>query len=172
MASNILPEFGRVKVYPTPNYNYRPTGMPISSIVLHATVGEAGPSLSWLVNPKADASTHYLIDRDGIVYQMVAEKHRAWHAGRSSYNGKIDFNSFSIGIEFVNRNDGVDVFGPAQLSAGHDLCAYLIDKYEEITREWIVTHRMISEHLTGKTDPLGFPFEEFVAALYPEVVPE
>ena len=34
--------------------------------------------------------------------QMVREKYRAWHAGKSSWHGVADINSRSIDIEIVN----------------------------------------------------------------------
>jgi len=91
------------------------------AIVMHATVGEAIPSLNWLANPASEVSVHYLVDRDGTVYQMVSEDLRAWHAGPSYYNGINDWNSFSVGIEMVNRNDGVDPYSPALMASVKNL---------------------------------------------------
>jgi N-acetyl-anhydromuramyl-L-alanine amidase AmpD len=165
-----LPEYPSAHTFASPNYNERPQGMGVSAIVLHATVGEASPSLNWLVNPSSQVSCHYLIDRDGAVYQLVEEQDRAWHAGPSFYAGLNDWNNFSIGIEMVNRNDGVDPYNPPLVEACKQLCIYLVAKYG-IAREMIVTHQMISGALTGKSDPKGFPLANFVNAVMTSLPP-
>ena len=140
-----------------------------SAIVLHATVGEALPSLNWLANPNPSGnpdlrvSIHYLIDRDGTTYQMVEEVWRAWHAGESNYLGLQDWNNFSIGVEMVNRNDGVDPYDPRLVEAARQLCIHLVEKYD-IQPSLIVSHQQIS--LRGKTDPKNFPLADFIASLY------
>lgn len=47
-------------------------------------------------------SSHYLIAADGIIYQLVDESKRAWHAGKSSWRSNKQLNTYSIGIEIVN----------------------------------------------------------------------
>jgi AmpD protein len=49
-------------------------------------------------------SAHFLIRRSGRVVQFVACDQRAWHAGKSSWNGRDDCNDFSVGIE-LQGND-------------------------------------------------------------------
>ncbi len=164
-----LPNYPLARVFASPNFNFRPpvttdvTDVP-SAIVLHATVGNANASLNWLANPASCVSIHYLIDRDGSLYQMVAEELRAWHAGPSSYHGLTDWNNFSVGIEMVNRNDGMDPYDPPMVEACRQLCVYLVRKYR-IQPDMIVTHQMISGAITGKSDPKGFPLEEFIMSI-------
>ena len=80
-------------------------------IVLHETAGrlDRDSSISWLCNPAAKASAHFVIDREGRATQLAACNMRTWHAGLSSYKGRSNVNSFSIGIELV---------GPGQMRAG------------------------------------------------------
>ncbi|NIV37117.1 MAG: N-acetylmuramoyl-L-alanine amidase, partial [Anaerolineae bacterium] len=52
--------------------------------------------------------------KDGRVFQMVEERRKAHHAGASEYQGRENFNRFSVGIEIVNLNDGVDPYPPDQ----------------------------------------------------------
>ena len=158
------PEYPIAQIYASPNFNERPPGTVPDANVLHATVGEGGPSLSWLSNPASEVSVQYLVDRDGTVYQMVAEAERAWHAGPSFYAGLSDWNNFSVGIEMVNHNDGIDPYNPPLVEACRKLCVYLVHKYA-ITPEMIVTHKMISGAITGKSDPKGFPLEAFVMTI-------
>ena len=65
-------------------------------------------------------SAHLLIDRKGEMVQFVPFHKRAWHAGRSVFNGRENCNDFSIGIELEGA-DNVD-YETAQyeaLGAGH-----------------------------------------------------
>ena len=49
-------------------------------------------ALAWMCNPAAEVSSHYLVEEDGQVIQLVAEDKRAWHAGLSSWKGETDLN--------------------------------------------------------------------------------
>ena len=44
-------------------------------------------------------SSHLLLRRDGEITQYVRFTERAWHAGKSSYQGREACNDFSIGVE-------------------------------------------------------------------------
>lgn len=153
------------------NYGDRPAGTVIDCVVLHATAGGLSGTLAWFANPEAGVSAHFVVAKNGEVYQMVEEKRLAHHAGASQFRGREDFNTFSIGIEIVNLNDGRDPYPADQFEAMVDLVGYLVGKYN-IRREWIVTHAEIST--VGKTDPRGFPTHEMIMRVYEraEIVPD
>ncbi|MDU9006346.1 N-acetylmuramoyl-L-alanine amidase [Sedimentitalea todarodis] len=65
----------------------------------------AAAALERLRDPVAEVSSHYLIGSDGVLWQLVAEEMRAWHAGAGSWQGRGDVNSRSIGIELDNSGD-------------------------------------------------------------------
>ena len=70
-------------------------------IVLHYTSSGFERSLHTLT--EQDVSSHYLIsDHDPVIYRLVDENRRAWHAGESSWRGRTWLNSSSIGIELVH----------------------------------------------------------------------
>jgi N-acetylmuramoyl-L-alanine amidase len=72
-------------------------------LVMHFTAGQsAEESISWLASPKAKASAHVVIGRDGSVTQLVPFDRIAWHAGESSWEGLKGLNNYSIGIELDN----------------------------------------------------------------------
>lgn len=142
-----------VKRVPTPNYAVG-LGREIDTIVLHNTAGPLSPSLQRLQDPKAQVSTHYVIDRDGTVYQMVDDKNVAWHAGNRAVNLR------SIGIEIVayqRVHKLPDALGlsPEQETALTALVKSLAQKYQ-IRRENIVPHRRVRAtecpSLVWKTD--------------------
>ncbi len=86
-------------------------------IVLHATVIDLAATLSGFERTTSGVSSHYVVGKDGSVFQMVKEADRAWHAGESFWKGRFDINDYSIGIEMVNRNDGIDPWPDEQVNA-------------------------------------------------------
>lgn len=77
-------------------------------LVIHYTAGRGlEQTCNWLGNPKAKASAHLVIGRDGEIIQMVKFDERAWHAGKSRWSSeRVDFeglNRHSIGIELDNQ---------------------------------------------------------------------
>jgi N-acetylmuramoyl-L-alanine amidase len=76
-------------------------------LVVHYTAGRSLESAaSWLTNPRAKASCHLIIGRDGQLVQLVDLNRIAWHAGRSRWvhEGKMvqHLNRHTIGIELDN----------------------------------------------------------------------
>jgi N-acetylmuramoyl-L-alanine amidase len=89
----------------SPNFDDRAKGEKVEIIVVHYTAMESTEAvLEKFADTASKVSSHYLIGENGDIYQMVDESKRAWHAGISSWNGKDDVNSRSIGIEISNRN--------------------------------------------------------------------
>ncbi|MDP2132300.1 MAG: 1,6-anhydro-N-acetylmuramyl-L-alanine amidase AmpD [Sulfuritalea sp.] len=102
---------------PSPNYDQRPQGVPISLAVIHAISLPpdefGGPEIAQLftncLDPDAHpyfrdihglrVSAHFLVRRDGELIQFVPCSQRAWHAGASAWQGRENCNDFSIGIE-------------------------------------------------------------------------
>jgi len=72
-------------------------------LVMHYTAGTSFKgAVDWLSNPDAKASAHLVIGRDGRIQQLVDFNRKAWHAGRSFWDGRSGANGFSIGIELDN----------------------------------------------------------------------
>ena len=136
---------------PSPNFDERK--LPITMIVLHYTGMEsAQAALDRLRDPEAKVSSHYLVDEDGAVHELVPEDKRAWHAGKSHWREWDDINSASIGIEIVNPGHefGYRDFPEAQVDAVVRLVHGIKDRYE-ITRGNIVGHSDIAP--ARKRDP-------------------
>ena len=136
---------------PSPNFDAR--ALPVSLIVLHYTgMRTAEAAIARLADPEAKVSAHYVVDEDGQVIRMVAEEHRAWHAGRAHWREIDDVNSASIGIEIVNPGHefGYRAFPDAQIDAVIRLVMEVKDRYE-ITRGNVVGHSDIAP--ARKRDP-------------------
>ncbi|MFV0246055.1 MAG: N-acetylmuramoyl-L-alanine amidase [Qingshengfaniella sp.] len=113
--------------HPSPNFGPRRDGGVLGLVVLHYTaMSSAEAALDRLCDPEAEVSAHYLIGRDGRLWQMVVEDRRAWHAGAGGWAGQGDVNSRSIGIEI--DNDGTAPFSePAMVRLEGLLAAILTD---------------------------------------------
>ena len=153
--------------HPSPNHGPR-VGADISMLVLHATVGSYASALSWLCNPASKASTHYLISKTGYIYQLVMDDRAAWHAGAAQWFDldSGDIQRQSIGVELENRNDGHDPYPPAQFASAAELCRSLIARYA-IVPDMVTRHLDIAIPHGRKTDPAGFRWAAFKAALFP-----
>lgn len=101
MSSWLVPESQR---HLTPNRYKAPDVNTISALLLHYTAGYSGASsAAWLCNPDAKASAHFVVDRDGVIFQLAPLEDRTWHAGGASSRWRgMPVNSRSIGIEIAN----------------------------------------------------------------------
>ncbi|TCP41747.1 N-acetylmuramoyl-L-alanine amidase [Rhodovulum marinum] len=90
---------------PSPNCGPRRDGARPDMVVLHYTAMDLDGALARLCDPAAQVSAHYLVARDGRLFQLVDEDTRAWHAGAGCWGAVGDVNSRSIGIELDNRGD-------------------------------------------------------------------
>lgn len=151
---------------PSPNHNERPAGE-ISLLVIHnisLPPGQfGGPGVRQLftncLDPDAhpyyreiqglEVSAHLLIDRQGAVTQFVPFNQRAWHAGRSCFDGRENCNDFSIGIE-LEGTDEVP-YTEAQYRVLEQVTRALMAAYPAITPERICGHSDIAPG--RKTDP-------------------
>ena len=131
----------------SPNHNARE---PILT-VLHATEQESlQQSLRTLRTGHrgGKVSAHYLIGRNGEIYQLVSDDRRAWHAGSGRWGTITDVNSASIGVEL--DNNGRADFPEAQLQSLVRLLTDLCERYD-IPRRQIIAHADMAP--TRKHDP-------------------
>jgi AmpD protein len=156
-----------IKQVLSPFFDERPAGVAPDLIVLHGISlppGEfGGPWIARLFTgnlpPKEHAyfaeieglrvSTHLLIRRDGEPVQFVSFNDRAWHAGKSAWQGREACNDYSLGIECEGADDVP--YEAAQYATLRTLLPMLLEAYPAITRERIVGHSDIAPG--RKTDP-------------------
>lgn len=143
-----------------PHYNKRKT--PIDMLVLHATCHDNAQDVFASLN-ELELSCHYFIDPQGKITLMVAEEHRAWHAGLGYWRGiDTDLNSHSVGIEIGNMSLGQKAFSAKQIQNLIPLCQEIIKKYN-IKPHNVVAHSDIAP--TRKPDPgKCFPWQELAKA--------
>ena len=165
---------------PSPNFNARPEGTLVSLLVIHnisLPPGQFGTGkVQCFFQNRLDASehpyfegiatmtvsAHFLIERDGSVFQFVSCNERAWHAGVSFFDGRDNCNDFSIGIELEGTDD--QPCSDAQYAALGELAGQLLSAYPGITAERIRGHSDIAPG--RKTDPgPAFDWPRFLASL-------
>ncbi len=127
------------------NFGLRPAGVAIDLVVLHSISLPTGVyggdaierlftnRLDWDAHPYfglirgLQVSAHFLVRRDGQLMQFVDAGLRAWHAGRSMWQGRDNCNDFSIGIELEGLEG--QTFEASQYAALVRLLAALARRY-------------------------------------------
>ncbi len=170
---------------PSPNFGPRPDTAKISLLVVHnisLPPGQfGGPEIEQFfcnqLDPSAhpyfesiaslQVSAHALVRRDGSVVQFVSCLDRAWHAGRSCFDGEEECNDFSIGIEM----EGTDhtPYTPEQYQSLAMLARLSMMAWPEIRTGRVTGHCDIAPG--RKTDPgPAFDWPRFTALLADEEI--
>ena len=137
----------------SPNHGPRPEPGRIDMLVLHYTgMTTAAAALERLCDPGARVSAHYVVEENGVIWRLVPESRRAFHAGVSCWAGESDLNAVSLGIEIVNPGHewGYRRFPEAQMASVEALCAELISRHS-IPAHRVVGHSDIAPN--RKADP-------------------
>jgi len=126
----------------------------IDRIVVHVTEGSFWGSVRWLRNPRAHASSHYVVSRSGRIIQLVHLSDIAWHAGHWSTNEQ------SVGIEHEGFTYGPSGFTDAQYHASARLAAWIARRsLMPIDRAHLIGHAQVPDGRGGRggsshhTDP-------------------
>ena len=155
----------KIKNYFSPNFDRKiRLKKSIKLIVIHYTgMQSERESIKRLCNPKYKVSCHYLINRGGKIYRLVADNKIAWHAGKSCWGKYKSLNKNSIGIELVNRGHryGYTKFRKKQISSLIKICKIIVKKYK-IKKKNILGHSDVAP--MRKIDPgEKFPWTELAS---------
>jgi N-acetylmuramoyl-L-alanine amidase len=133
---------------------------PISALVLHHTAQATDEEcIALFEKPESKVSSHFLVGRDGRLFQFVSLEHRAWHAGVSLLHGRMALNRTSVGVEITGDGNRYP-FTPAEVETVVRLVGVLTAMFE-IDAPWIVGHQHIAPD--RKNDPGAlFPWNEVV----------
>lgn len=137
--------YGCARRVESPNFGPRPAGMAPELAVIHSISlppGRYGTGavdalftnqLDWNADPYyqtirgLEVSSHFVIGRQGLLTQYVSCDARAWHAGRSSWRGRADCNSWSVGIELEGLEG--QTFEEAQYDSLAAILGALVEHY-------------------------------------------
>ncbi|OGA83242.1 MAG: anhydro-N-acetylmuramyl-tripeptide amidase [Burkholderiales bacterium RIFCSPHIGHO2_01_FULL_63_240] len=159
----------RARHVPSPNFGPRPPDTDIDLAIVHSISLPPGVyggdeverlftnTLDWDAHPYfdqirgAEVSSHFFIRRDGELVQFVSVNDRAWHAGKSSWQGRDNCNDHSVGIEL----EGLEhhPFEDAQYEALASLLA-------DLSATWPIRQTVGHEHVApGRKQDPGNAFE-------------
>lgn len=132
----------------------------VDAVIIHSTFNNSGGEhydIDKIIAQFAQyrVSAHYVIARDGVVYQLVDNKNIAYHAGKSTLpNGASNVNSRSIGIEIMTNFEESPT--DAQLGTVVELLKIIKQKYNI---KYLLRHSDIAPG--RKTDPWNMNWESF-----------
>ncbi|QGP57155.1 N-acetylmuramoyl-L-alanine amidase AmiD precursor (plasmid) [Piscirickettsia salmonis] len=138
-------------------------------LILHYTAGNFEISLKELTT---NVSSHYLVPlnkKDDPSYPLnevqimniVDEKNRAWHAGVSAFQDRVNLNDSSIGIEIVNLTKTIENFLPYpdyQINLIIELCQNILARHQDIIPQRVLGHSDIAFDRKSDPGPL-FPWK-------------
>jgi hypothetical protein len=112
----------------------------VQLVVVHVAEGSFGGTVRWFKNPRAHASAHYVVARDGDVAHMVPDDQVAWHAG----NGWVNLHSIGIEHEGYTGVDGT--FTDAEYRTSARLVATLLRRYRlPADRRHVIGHNEVPD---------------------------
>jgi N-acetyl-anhydromuramyl-L-alanine amidase AmpD len=148
-------------------WNERPEGCRLDVLVVHyISAEESAPDAPFrpgaILRRFCDCmvSSHYLIDRGGMIFRLVPEEKRAWHCGGSIMpepDNRQNVNDFSIGVELVATD--ASGFAVEQYESLTMLCKDIGERHGHafamVGHEHIAGERAVSMGLraNAKTDP-------------------
>ena len=136
-----------------------------NKVVFTEAPGDAKRWKLWFEKQKS-VSIHYIVDRNGQVAQSIDENRVAWHAN--------DYNRRSIGIELVNKGDGLEPYPDKQMAALTALVRQILARHKTINKANIVRHSDIDnrtfvcggKRVDVKQDPGdSFSYQKFLLTL-------
>jgi len=134
------PSIARIPASPA-NYarGHRPASA-VRLVVVHVVEGTYWGAISWFRNPRARASAHYVVSREGAVAEMVPRWKVAWHAG----NGWV--NRHSIGIEHEGYSAISGLFTDAEYRSSARLVGSVLRRYRlPADRRHVIGHAEVRD---------------------------
>ena len=100
----------------------------------------------------SNVSAHYLVSRNGMVFNLLCPRYKAWHAGKSKWKKRENINDYSIGIELENKGHdyGYSNYTNKQYIALRELILFLKRNFYILNKN-IIFHSDIAPN--RKKDP-------------------
>jgi hypothetical protein len=163
------------------NQSDRTGGVKPSIVVLHSTESHPRPGksdlaavTSWFNNPAAQASSHVIVDADGLSARCVPDNRKAWTC--------VSYNSVSLNIEQIGfasqgwkgwRRNWKELRETARWIAHWSLAHGIPIRRGEVShgtvqRSGVTTHAALGSLGGGHTDPGPYPMKRvlLLARLY------
>jgi N-acetyl-anhydromuramyl-L-alanine amidase AmpD len=114
------------------------------------------------MNPASRVSYHAIVAKDGKRTVLADPDERPWHAGVSSWRGRRDLNSWSVGAAF--EGDTYDrALGEAEMASMADYLLPIMKRYN-LAQGDITDHRTVSPGRKDDLNPTEFArFKAYLA---------
>ncbi|CAK8163457.1 N-acetylmuramoyl-L-alanine amidase [Candidatus Xenohaliotis californiensis] len=143
---------------PSKNYKHEKT-QPTDTLVLHYTAANLKSALDTFIQ-KTDVSIHYIVGKSGIIINLIPDNKIAWHAGKSSWQGREKVNDYSVGIEIINQGWGTPDGNWEEFTGAQKKSVCLLSKdistHHNIPRDRIVGHQDVAPDRKVDPGPLFF----------------
>ena len=134
------------------------------AVVLHHTAGSSAGSVAWCMDPASKVSYHCIVAKDGRRTVLADSDERTWHAGVSSWRGKKDLNSWSIGAAFEGDTNKREL-GEAEMASMAEYLVPLMKRYG-LTLADVTDHRTVSPGRKDDLNPKQLPrFKDYLSKL-------
>ena len=136
----------------------------INAIIVHSTFNNSGGDtydIDLVIKQfsQYSVSAHYVIGRDGTIYQLVDEKNNSYHAGKSRLpDGTTNVNACSIGIELMTSYTESPT--EKQVQSLLQLISSIKNRH---TIKYVLRHSDIAP--VRKTDPWNMNWDAFTKQL-------
>jgi N-acetylmuramoyl-L-alanine amidase len=115
------------------------------------------------MNPASKVSYHCIVAKDGRRSTLADPDERCWHAGVSTWRGRRDLNSWSIGAAFEGDTNTRQL-GEAEMASMADYLLPLMQRYG-LTLADVTDHRTVSPGRKDDLNPVEFArFKAYLAA--------
>jgi N-acetylmuramoyl-L-alanine amidase len=120
-------------------------------VILHFSDGSYVGGCEWIADPVSKVSYHVLIARDGRRTVFANDTDRAWHAGVSSWQGRRDCNSWSLGVSWEGNTYTTPLGEDAMASA----LEYLVPRMKKwhIPLDMVLTHQQVAPKRKNDISP-------------------
>jgi N-acetylmuramoyl-L-alanine amidase len=102
------------------------------------------------MNPASKVSYHCIVAKDGRRTVLADPDERTWHAGKSSWRGRRDLNSWSIGAAFEGDTNKREL-GEDEMASMAEYLLPIMARYG-LTLADVTDHRTVSP---GRKDDLN-----------------
>ena len=127
-TTNLVPNLKIIERLLPPSQYVQDSKTVYNSIVLHHTAGgSAGSTINYWLTNKERVATHFIIDRNGDIYQCIPlEKAWAYHLYISSPGNKIDRLYKKLGSLYDKQSIGIEIasYGPCTVYEGRYVNTY------------------------------------------------
>ncbi len=162
-------------------------------ITCHRTCGSFDGAVSWLCNKESQASSHFVVAKDGRVTQLVEIQDTAWCNGTSTTSSNSKYyknsklkavnsrsdnaNSYTVSIEFEGQSNENGELTEVQLNTGVELVKFIVSEVKRIygtdiviSKETLVGHCDITPQWKPNCPGKLFPFEKMIERVNVEMV--